>query len=115
PAGRAAAGGSAVQGQEGARRGAGVPASRQEPCQLGDGRPRRGRARWNATVNPDPPEDTMPVISRPRRIRPNSAPAYYLGRPASVWISVTTARPGAPQGRRWSPGTPARPAGHART
>ena len=42
----------------------------------------------------------MPVTSRPRRIRPNSAPAYYLGRPANLWISVTTRHPGAPEGHR---------------
>jgi hypothetical protein len=29
-------------------------------------------------------------------IRPNSAPAYYLARPANFWITVTTRRPGAP-------------------
>jgi len=45
-----------------------------------------------ATVNPDHPEDTMPATSRPRRSRPASAPAYYLGRPASVWIAATTGR-----------------------
>ena len=28
--------------------------------------------------------------------RPNSAPAYYLARPASFWITVTTRRAGAP-------------------
>jgi hypothetical protein len=38
--------------------------------------------------------------SRPRRIRPNSAPAYYLGRPASLWISATTGHTRAPEGRR---------------
>jgi hypothetical protein len=42
----------------------------------------------------------MPVTSRPRRTVPNSAPAYYLGRPASVWIKVTTGHAGAPEGRR---------------
>ena len=36
----------------------------------------------------------MPVNAQPRRTRPNSAPAYYLGRPASVWITAT-ARPAA--------------------
>jgi hypothetical protein len=35
-----------------------------------------------------------------RRTRPNSAPAYYLGRPASVWLTVTTRRLGAPDLRR---------------
>ncbi|HKS52046.1 MAG TPA: hypothetical protein VJS67_09280 [Pseudonocardiaceae bacterium] len=42
----------------------------------------------------------MPVISRPRRIRPNTAPAYYLGRPASLWISVTTGQPEVPDSLR---------------
>jgi len=45
------------------------------------------------------PEDTMPVTSPPRRIRPATAPAYYLGRPASVWLSAT-GRTGAPKGAR---------------
>ena len=26
--------------------------------------------------------------------RPNGAPAYYLGRPASLWISITAPRSG---------------------
>jgi hypothetical protein len=42
----------------------------------------------------------MSVTSQPRRIRPNSAPAYYLGRPASLWISATTGPVRAPEGRR---------------
>ena len=32
--------------------------------------------------------------------RPNSAPAYYLARPASFWITVTTRRAGPPDVRR---------------
>jgi hypothetical protein len=32
----------------------------------------------------------MSTNAQPSRIRPNSAPAYYLGRPASVWITITT-------------------------
>jgi hypothetical protein len=42
----------------------------------------------------------MSVNSRPRRIRPNTAPAYYLGRPASLWLSVTTTHTGVPDGLR---------------
>jgi hypothetical protein len=42
----------------------------------------------------------MSVNSRTRRIRPNAAPAYYLGRPASLWISVTTTHTGVPDGQR---------------
>jgi len=34
--------------------------------------------------------------ARPRRARPNGAPAYYLGRPASFWIAVTTRHAGTP-------------------
>jgi hypothetical protein len=42
----------------------------------------------------------MSATSRPRRTVPASAPAYYLGRPASVWISVTSGHAGPPEGRR---------------
>ena len=38
----------------------------------------------------------MSINAQPSRIRPNSAPAYYLGRPASLWISATTRRREAP-------------------
>lgn len=41
-------------------------------------------------------EDAIPVNTQPGRTRPNSAPAYYLGRPASFWITVTTRRASAP-------------------
>jgi hypothetical protein len=34
------------------------------------------------------------------KTRPNSAPAYYLARPASFWITVTTRRAGAPDAVR---------------
>jgi hypothetical protein len=42
----------------------------------------------------------MPVARRPRRTIPANAPAYYLGRPASVWITVTTGHRETPQDRR---------------
>lgn len=42
----------------------------------------------------------MPANVRPHRTRPNSAPAYYLARPASFWITVTTRRAGTPDVRR---------------
>jgi hypothetical protein len=48
----------------------------------------------------------MPVSTQPPRTRPNSAPAYYLGRPASFWISMTTRRRRTPDTRRqptWTP------------
>jgi hypothetical protein len=32
----------------------------------------------------------MSINAQPSRIRPNGAPAYYLGRPASLWITITT-------------------------
>jgi hypothetical protein len=38
----------------------------------------------------------MSADARPRRTRPNGAPAYYLGRPASAWIAITIRRPGKP-------------------
>jgi len=52
-----------------------------------------------ATVNPDHLGDTMPVTSRPRRTRPISALAYYLARPARLWISFTTGHMEAPEDR----------------
>jgi len=42
----------------------------------------------------------MPVSTQPRRNRPNTAPAYYLGRPASFWTSLATRRRGAADARR---------------
>lgn len=42
----------------------------------------------------------MPVSNHPRRNRSNSAPAYYLGRPASFWITVATRRRSTPDARR---------------
>lgn len=35
-----------------------------------------------------------PAIPRPRAGRPVTAPAYYLGRPASVWMAVARRRAG---------------------
>jgi hypothetical protein len=32
----------------------------------------------------------MPANVQARRSRPHGAPAYYLGRPASWWITATT-------------------------
>jgi hypothetical protein len=48
----------------------------------------------------------MAVIIQPRRNRPNAAPAYYLGRPASFWITLTTHRRRAPDARRQAAWTP---------
>ena len=31
----------------------------------------------------------MPASAQPRTARPNGAPAYYLGRPATWWLAVT--------------------------
>ena len=80
--------------------GAGLLASQHLIRQLGDGHPRRGRALLISAINATHPEDTMPVARRPRRAIPANAPAYYLGRPASVWINITTGHPEAPQDRR---------------
>jgi len=38
------------------------------------------------------PENPMPSHARSRSPRPNNAPAYYLGRPASWWITASTGR-----------------------
>ena len=35
----------------------------------------------------------MPVITRSPRSRPQGAPAYYLARPASVWITAAHRQP----------------------
>jgi len=48
----------------------------------------------------------MPSTTQPRPNRPNTAPAYYLGRPASFWITLTTRRRGAPDARRQATWTP---------
>jgi hypothetical protein len=47
-------------------------------------------------------EDTI----QPARHRPNSAPAYYLGRPVSFWVTLTTGRRRAPDARRETTWTP---------
>jgi hypothetical protein len=43
-----------------------------------------------------PTSQTETKTTRPRPGRPNTAPAYYLARPASVWITATTRPAGAP-------------------
>jgi hypothetical protein len=48
----------------------------------------------------------MPISTQPRRTHPNSAPAYYLGRPASFWIALTTRRRQTPYTRRRTSWTP---------
>ena len=42
----------------------------------------------------------MPATARPHQIRPNTAPAHYLGRPASIWLTAATKTTAVPQGRR---------------
>jgi hypothetical protein len=42
----------------------------------------------------------MPVNAQPRRTRHNTAPSYYLGRPASFWITLGTRRAGTPDASR---------------
>ena len=41
----------------------------------------------------------MSANVRPRRTGLNDASAYYLGRPASVWLTITARRPEAPEQR----------------
>jgi hypothetical protein len=48
----------------------------------------------------------MPATTRTPRSRPHSTPAYYLARPASVWITALRRRP---------PAGPGRPAGTGET
>jgi hypothetical protein len=40
----------------------------------------------------------MPATARSPQSRPHGAPAYYLARPASVWITVLHRRPPADAG-----------------
>jgi hypothetical protein len=40
----------------------------------------------------------MPATTRSPQSRPHGAPAYYLARPASVWITVLHRRPPADPG-----------------
>jgi hypothetical protein len=42
----------------------------------------------------------MSANARPRRTGPIGATTYYLGRPASVWLTIITSRPEAPDPRR---------------
>jgi hypothetical protein len=44
-----------------------------------------------------PTSQTETRTTRPRPGRPNTAPAYYNARPASVWITATTRHAGTPQ------------------
>jgi hypothetical protein len=54
-----------------------------------------------STMNPTSQTENMTTCggARPRHARPNSAPAYYLARPASFWIT-TTRYAGAPDVER---------------
>jgi len=38
----------------------------------------------------------MPATTRSPHARPHGAPAYYLGRPASMWITALRRRPHGP-------------------
>jgi len=40
----------------------------------------------------------MPAITQAPQSRPHGAPAYYLGRPASVWLMARHTRPQRPAG-----------------
>src|SRR5215470_6218979 len=44
------------------------------------------------SVQPQHQNHTRALARRPADYRPNAAPAYYLGRPASLWVSVTSPR-----------------------
>lgn len=41
-------------------------------------------------VQPQHQDNSRALGPQPGRSRPNGAPAYYLGRPASLWLSVTS-------------------------
>jgi hypothetical protein len=56
----------------------------------------------------------MPVIVRSPRFRPHGAPAYYLARPASVWITALHRQPPTAPERPAGSGTTCQPEGTAR-
>jgi hypothetical protein len=43
-----------------------------------------------------PSSQTETKTTQPRPGRPNTAPAYYLARPASIWVIATTRHAAAP-------------------
>jgi len=45
------------------------------------------------SLQPQHQNHTRALARRPADYRPNAAPAYYLGRPASLWVSVTSPTP----------------------
>ena len=51
----------------------------------------------------------MPATTRSQRSRPHGAPAYYLARPASVWITALHRQPPADPERRAGSGTTCQP------
>jgi hypothetical protein len=53
----------------------------------------------------------MPATTRTPQSRPHSTPAYYLARPASVWITALQRRRQPAQGGRPERGTSANRAG----
>jgi hypothetical protein len=54
------------------------------------------RIQGENTMHPTIQAEKTRTGARSRRIRPNSAPAYYLAWPAGFWITVTTRSAGAP-------------------
>ena len=44
-------------------------------------------------VQPQQQNSTRALARGSADSRPNGAPAYYLGRPASLWISITSPAP----------------------
>jgi hypothetical protein len=44
-------------------------------------------------VKPKQQNNTRALARGSADSRPNGAPAYYLGRPASLWISITSPTP----------------------
>jgi hypothetical protein len=62
-----------------------VRTGRPAACQL--------RKRRSMFVQPQPQDSTRALARGSAYSRPNGAPAYYLGRPASLWISITSRAP----------------------
>ena len=94
--------GAAARRMPWARRLTAWPAARHQPPVSSPGPARPVLVTHHPSISPVW-STTMPAPARSPRSRPHGAPAYYLARPASMWIAASRrrAQPGA--GRRPGP------------
>jgi len=83
--------GAAARRMRWARRLTAWPAARHQPpvSRPGRARPRPG---YPPPIHLSVWSTTMPAPARSPRSRPHGAPAYYLARPASMWIAASGCR-----------------------